>query len=45
MVIVIELGRLVGRRSITVPLCDAHVRQAQAIARLYDGIANRLRPI
>ena len=43
MAVVVELGRPIGRRPITVPVCSVHVKQAQEIARLYGGIAYRLR--
>jgi hypothetical protein len=43
-VVVIELGRLAGPSWIRRPLCDAHVEQAQAIAKQHDGIAYRLYP-
>ena len=39
VVIVIERGALAGRRSIRIPLCDAHAEGAQAIAKQHDGVA------
>ena len=45
MVVVIKLGHRIGRRPVEAPLCSVHVKQAQEIARLYGGIAYRLRPL
>ena len=45
MILVIEFGRVIGRRWDHVPVCDLHAGQAQPIARRHDGIAYRLRPI
>ena len=45
MIVVVEIGRLAVHNSFRMPVCDTHAEQAPAIAKQFDGIAYRLRPL